>query len=1265
MQSNLSNSELNQLIPPEIKHDEFYAAIQKIARQENIKTVLEIGSSSGGGSTEAFVTGLRANLHQPQLFCMEVSKPRFAELQKTYANDAFVHCYNVSSVGLDAFPSEDEVAEFYHTTPTNLNYYPLERIISWLHQDIAYVKDSGVEGSGIEKIKQENNIDFFDVVLIDGSEFTGCAELDQVYGAKFILLDDINAFKNYHNHQKLLADKGYILIAENKKTRNGYSIFKKASETEDFIFEVEKAEQSLAKNLIRPGMTVFDVGANIGDYSILLSRLVGSSGQVYSFEPASSTFQKLRERLEKYSCQNVHPFQNAVFSRNQPIEFNEFPEDYSVWNSIGKPAMLEPQGFGGYVPIVKTEVVDAIALDTFCQEHQIETIDYLKLDVEGAESDALQGATQLLARQAIRFIQFEISQKMLEGLNRKAEDTFTLLAQHGYECHRIQPDGSIGEQVFNSNAFYENYIAFPALPIHFFTIVLNGEPFIRYHIDVLKQLPYKWHWHIIEGVADLKHDTAWSLNRGGAISDAIHHQGRSKDGTTAYLDELAQLYPENVTVYRKPEGQFWDGKLEMVNAPLDNISEECLLWQIDVDELWTVEQISNARRLFVENPHKTAAFYWCWYFVGENLVISTRNCYAQNPHQEWLRTWRFRPGAMWVSHEPPRLAAPLPSGEWQDVAAVDPFSHEETESQGLVFQHFAYVLPEQLQFKEQYYGYTNAGLQWQALQQQTQFPVFLSQYFAWVQDRTMVDTTASCGIVPIAQKTPEQDEWKFLALEELKQQQIKLEQPKPTILVDGVFFQLFKTGIARVWRSLLEEWVKNGFAKHVIVLDRARTAPMISGIKYRFIPPYDYNNTDSDRQMLQQICDEEGADLFISTYYTTPLETPSVFMAHDMIPEIVGANLQEPMWREKHYGIRHASAFIAVSENTAHDLVRIFPEISPDSITVAPNGIGAAFVPSRPDVVSQFKAKYGITKPYFLLVGARGGYKNAIIFFKAFAQLFTKSGFDLVCTGVVSTLEEEYRAYTIGTTVHMLQLSDEELAAAYTGAVALVYPSKYEGFGLPVAEAMASGCPVITCPNASLPEVAGEAALYVADDDVDGLVNALCEVQKPEVRQRMITTGLKQAQQFSWATSAERVGSALIKATLLPLKLNEINWIAFPDWNQPEEALGMELIEVIRVIATHPDRDRLTFLLYTGTTPEEDINLLLSGVTMHLLLEEELDVSDGPVISLVNELSQIQWTTLLSQVQSRVALENEDLQAIAAVGVETLPVTNLSHEASV
>ena len=107
------------------------------------------------------------------------------------------------------------------------------------------------------------------------------------------------------------------------------------------------------------------------------------------------------------------------------------------------------------------------------------------------------------------------------------------------------------------------------LPLHFFTIVLNGKPFIEKHISTFEKLLFPWHWHIIEGVAALKHDTAWSLANGGHIDDTLHNNGLSNDGTSEYLDVLARKYPDRVTIYRKNSGEFWDGKLEMVQAPLE------------------------------------------------------------------------------------------------------------------------------------------------------------------------------------------------------------------------------------------------------------------------------------------------------------------------------------------------------------------------------------------------------------------------------------------------------------------------------------------------------------------------------------------------------------------------------------------------------------------------------------------------------------------------------------------------------------------------
>jgi glycosyltransferase involved in cell wall biosynthesis len=657
--------------------------------------------------------------------------------------------------------------------------------------------------------------------------------------------------------------------------------------------------------------------------------------------------------------------------------------------------------------------------------------------------------------------------------------------------------------------------------------------------------------------------------------DTLHDRGLSTDGTTAYLDQIQQQYPDHITLYRPPTGKFWDGKREMVNAPLAEIHESCLLWQVDVDELWTIEQLIAARDLFLQHPHKTAAYYWCWYFVGEALMINSRNCYAENPAQEWLRTWRYEPGDRWAAHEPPRLVR----SNGEDVAAIDPLGHDETEAAQLVFQHFAYVTPDQLRFKQEYYGYTDALACWAALQQQTRFPLRLRQYFPWVRDFTTVDRAEACGVVPIAHRSGNQ--WQFRTSDHLQPPPIEL--PKPLIAIDGVFFQLHKTGIARLWQSLLEAWAETEFRHHLVLLDRGGTAPEVPGIRTVVIDRY--RDSEIDRALLQEVCDELGADLFISTYFTTPQTTPSVLIVHDMIPEVMGEGANHPIVRDKRRAIEYASDYVAISHNTARDLQKFFPQVS--SVNVAHCGVTETFRPSSAEAIAQFRSRYGISKPYFLVTSADNPspYKNNRLFFEAFAQLASKTGFDVVCTVLAPNLPDDWRDRTVGSTVHLLRLTDAELALAYAGAIALIYPSRYEGFGMPVLEAMACGCPVITCANSSIPEVADQAALYVAENDAIALADALCEVQKPTVRSRLIAAGLERSQRFSWSQMAETVRSTLIEATLPSLD-RPIALAVFPDWQQPEALLYEALGTAIAALMTHPDQELLTLLVDASQIPQ-------------------------------------------------------------------------------
>jgi len=264
------------------------------------------------------------------------------------------------------------------------------------------------------------------------------------------------------------------------------------------------------------------------------------------------------------------------------------------------------------------------------------------------------------------------------------------------------------------------------LTIHFFTIVLNGMPFIKYHIKVLKNLPFDWHWHIIEGIADLKYDTSWSLKTGGMITEKLHRNGLSNDGTTEYIDTLKKDFPNNISVYRKDLGNFWDGKVEMVNAPIPYLPDQCLLWQIDVDELWDLDGISKMVDMFKNNPNKMSAFVYCHYFVGPTKFVVSMNTWATLP-EDWLRIFRFNKGMYWSKHEPPTLV----DKDGIDCGRKSFISRDDTLVKGITFQHFAYVIPQQVLFKEIYYGYRDACSYWRNLQKSRGARIDVSMYLPW------------------------------------------------------------------------------------------------------------------------------------------------------------------------------------------------------------------------------------------------------------------------------------------------------------------------------------------------------------------------------------------------------------------------------------------------------------------------------------------------------------------------------------------------------
>jgi glycosyltransferase involved in cell wall biosynthesis len=349
---------------------------------------------------------------------------------------------------------------------------------------------------------------------------------------------------------------------------------------------------------------------------------------------------------------------------------------------------------------------------------------------------------------------------------------------------------------------------------------------------------------------------------------------------------------------------------------------------------------------------------------------------------------------------------------------------------------------------------------------------------------------------------------------------IRSSRPREkTIVIDGIFFERAKTGIYRLWAALLQEWSKGIHARRIVVLDRSGCAPRFPGIRYRLAPPAELKMPENETAMLEAICEQENAGLFVSTYYTSVRNVPSVMPLYDMIPEKIGMDLTGADWTAKHVAIRRASAFCCISESTRRDFLEIVPNIDPLSAVVIPCGIDLEqFSPARPDEVAHFRRRHGLTKPYFMLVGGEKGYKNAEMVLEAMRKLPWKDAFQLLVTRRIN--HKELLAEGEGLNVVACCLQDEELPAAYSGAAAFVYPSKQEGFGLPILEAMACDCPVITSPWSSLPEVAGAAALYASD--ATSLADAMMEVLKPSVRSLLLPAGQEQVRKFRWDVAAAK-----------------------------------------------------------------------------------------------------------------------------------------------
>jgi glycosyltransferase involved in cell wall biosynthesis len=198
---------------------------------------------------------------------------------------------------------------------------------------------------------------------------------------------------------------------------------------------------------------------------------------------------------------------------------------------------------------------------------------------------------------------------------------------------------------------------------------------------------------------------------------------------------------------------------------------------------------------------------------------------------------------------------------------------------------------------------------------------------------------------------------------------------------------------------------------------------------------------------------------------------------------------------------------------------------------VVHHGVSDVFRPGPADEATAVFKRLGIDQPYFLAIGAVSPRKNFARLLAAWSQLRGLSGtHSLVVVGRTDLLfSGNGRIGTTSVSIkHVVSVSDPDLAALYSGAVAFVYPSIYEGFGLPLLEAMACGAPVIASNTAAIPEVVGNAAMLVDPYDVDSIAATMrCVALDPALRDELRNRGSIRSQLFSWDRAAEQTWSLL------------------------------------------------------------------------------------------------------------------------------------------
>jgi len=277
-------------------------------------------------------------------------------------------------------------------------------------------------------------------------------------------------------------------------------------------------------------------------------------------------------------------------------------------------------------------------------------------------------------------------------------------------------------------------------------------------------------------------------------------------------------------------------------------------------------------------------------------------------------------------------------------------------------------------------------------------------------------------------------------------------------------------------------------------------------------------------------------DILHSPDFVLPptLARRKVLTVHDLsfmrYPECSSPPLLEYLLRSVPRSVAHADLILADSQSTRRDLLELL-NVPPERVVVLYAGVEPRYAPQEPAAVQAVARRYGLARPFILGLGTLQPRKNYVRLIRAYHllrqrhdvphQLVIGGGRGWLYEDIDATIAElglEEKVRLVGF------VDDADLPALYAAADLFAFPSLYEGFGIPVLEAMGCGTPVVTADNSSLPEVAGDAAMLVDALDVEALADALWRlIDDGALRQILVQRGQQQVQRFTWRAAAEQL----------------------------------------------------------------------------------------------------------------------------------------------